>query len=120
MMWIFRFLIVIRGAVRAKILRYSPKIFALAEVTPSPRPSPSGRGRSDASHPASAFAVSAILLSPNGAQASEAIKTGDGLQGDMLGATSIYVLPSTSRSANGYWDVSYWREIADRILAFGV
>ena len=88
------------GAVRAKILRYLPKKFALAEVTPSPRPSPSGRGRSDASHPAPGASVRS--------------------KGEMLGFTSIYVLPSTSGSANGYWDVSYWRELAYRILAFGV
>ena len=79
------------GAVRAKILRYSPKILAF-----------------------------------NGKKAAATFykcKTGDvkyGLQGEMLGSTSIYVLPSTSGSANGYWDVSYWRELADRILAFGV
>ena len=71
------------GVVRAKILCYSSKIFAF-----------------------------------NGKEAAATFyscKTCDikyGLQGTRLGTTAIYVLPSTSGAANGYWDASYWVELA--------
>ena len=43
-----------------------------------------------------------------------------GLQVAVLGSTSIYVLPSTSGSANGYWDASYWVELADMVRGIGL
>lgn len=35
-----------------------------------------------------------------------------GLQSETLGATAIFVAPSTSRAANAYWDVAIWRDLA--------
>lgn len=35
-----------------------------------------------------------------------------GRQGDRIGATTLFVLPSTSGAARGYWDPRYWRELA--------
>ena len=29
-----------------------------------------------------------------------------------LGGVPVFILPSTSGAANGYWDISYWRELA--------
>ncbi len=33
-----------------------------------------------------------------------------------IGKTEIYVLPSTSRSANRSWDISYWFNIANEVI----
>ena len=75
-------------AVRSKILRYSPKILAF-------------NGKAAA---ATFYGCRTGVIRY-------------GLQEAVLGSTSIYVLPSTSGSANGYWDVSYWRKLADRFRA---
>lgn len=36
-----------------------------------------------------------------------------GRQPETIGDTAIFVLPSTSGAARGYWDESYWYEVAD-------
>lgn len=35
-----------------------------------------------------------------------------GLQAQKVGTTRLYVAPSTSGAANGYWDLESWRELA--------
>ncbi len=35
-----------------------------------------------------------------------------GLQENRIGNTALFVLPSTSGAARGYWDPVYWRELA--------
>ena len=36
-----------------------------------------------------------------------------GFQGDQINATKIYVLPSPSGAARGYWDEQIWQALAD-------
>jgi TDG/mug DNA glycosylase family protein len=36
-----------------------------------------------------------------------------GLQEDTIGATRIFVLPSTSGAARGFWDESHWHALAE-------
>ena len=38
-----------------------------------------------------------------------------GVQATRLGRTVLYVAPSTSRAANGSWDVSVWHDLAARV-----
>ena len=38
-----------------------------------------------------------------------------GWQDDMIGQTKIYVLPSPSGAARGYWDSSVWQTLADTV-----
>jgi len=38
-----------------------------------------------------------------------------GLQPDRIGETEIFVAPSTSAAANGSWDLSWWRDLAERV-----
>lgn len=33
-------------------------------------------------------------------------------KGEDIGITKIFVLPSTSGAANGYWDIFYWRKLS--------
>jgi double-stranded uracil-DNA glycosylase len=40
-----------------------------------------------------------------------------GFQPDLLGITQVFVAPSTSGAANGVWDISLWRQLADRVLS---
>jgi TDG/mug DNA glycosylase family protein len=40
-----------------------------------------------------------------------------GLQAEVIGATQIYVAPSTSGAANGAWDPDVWRDLAKRVRA---
>ena len=37
-----------------------------------------------------------------------------GLQGSTVGKTAIFILPSTSGAANGYWDEAPWYALAQR------
>lgn len=37
-----------------------------------------------------------------------------GWQSETIHQTQIYVLPSPSGAARGYWDISIWQELADR------
>ena len=52
----------------------------------------------------------------NGKKAAEVFfgRTGieSGLQENRIGKTAIFVLPSTSGAARGYWDPEYWWELA--------
>jgi TDG/mug DNA glycosylase family protein len=38
-----------------------------------------------------------------------------GLQPERIGESLVYVLPSTSGSANAYWDESHWENLADMV-----
>ena len=38
-----------------------------------------------------------------------------GAQQERIGMTVLYVAPSTSGAANGSWDLSYWRDVAERV-----
>jgi len=40
-----------------------------------------------------------------------------GLQTATIGATRVFVAPSTSAAARGAWDVSYWHAVADLVRA---
>lgn len=40
---------------------------------------------------------------------------GYGEQTEIIGGTRLFVAPSTSGAANGFWDPSYWHELADRV-----
>ena len=35
-----------------------------------------------------------------------------GQQADKIGDTTIFVLPSTSGAASGFWDIAYWQHLA--------
>lgn len=39
-----------------------------------------------------------------------------GRQDQPIGETAVFVLPSTSGAARGYWDESRWRELAEHVL----
>ena len=39
-----------------------------------------------------------------------------GRQPEVIGATLVFVLPSTSGAARGHWDEAHWRELADVVL----
>ncbi len=39
-----------------------------------------------------------------------------GRQPEVIGSTLVFVLPSTSGAARGYWDEARWRELADVVL----
>jgi double-stranded uracil-DNA glycosylase len=46
--------------------------------------------------------------------------TGDlsyGLQTDLIGESAVWVLPSTSGGARGFWDVRWWRDLAASLSA---
>ena len=38
-----------------------------------------------------------------------------GQQPEPIGATMVFVLPSTSGAASGFWDASYWQALADSL-----
>lgn len=38
-----------------------------------------------------------------------------GPQPECIGVTQLFVAPSTSAAANGSWDPSYWRDLAERL-----
>jgi double-stranded uracil-DNA glycosylase len=40
-----------------------------------------------------------------------------GLQPEKVGAAAVWVLPSTSGAARGFWDIEPWRELADAARA---
>ena len=40
-----------------------------------------------------------------------------GARQESIGMTVLYVAPSTSGAANGSWDLSYWRDVAERVKA---
>lgn len=43
-----------------------------------------------------------------------------GLQKEKIGDTFIFVLPSTSGAASGYWDEVFWAELADFLKEGGI
>ena len=45
----------------------------------------------------------------------EASKVEYGQQTTQLGSTALFVLPSTSGAARGFWQPSYWHELAERV-----
>ena len=42
-----------------------------------------------------------------------------GLQPDTVGRTEVFVLPSTSGAARGYWNDSYWHDLAKSLRRTG-
>jgi TDG/mug DNA glycosylase family protein len=62
--------------------------------------------------------VAPRVLAFNGKRAAEAFygrSVDYGLQPETVASAVVFVLPSTSGSARGFWDESYWREVADFI-----
>ena len=61
------------------------------------------------------------ILAFNGKNAAQrfigANRVGYGLQSERIGSTEIFVLPSTSGAASGYWDPGPWRELAGLVAA---
>lgn len=43
-----------------------------------------------------------------------------GLQGQMIGDSKVYVLPSTSGSARAYWDDKYWFELKQLLVKYEI
>ncbi|MGH2374506.1 MAG: mismatch-specific DNA-glycosylase [bacterium] len=39
-----------------------------------------------------------------------------GVQAERIGRTVLFIAPSTSRSANAFWDLSIWHDLAGRVL----
>lgn len=59
------------------------------------------------------------VLCFNGKQAAEFFlkrSVDYGKQPDKIGATEIFVLPSTSAAAGKYWDETHWRNLAKHVL----
>jgi TDG/mug DNA glycosylase family protein len=44
---------------------------------------------------------------------------GYGRQSSMIGKTALFVLPSTSGAASGFWDVRHWHDFAGHVGAQG-
>jgi TDG/mug DNA glycosylase family protein len=40
-----------------------------------------------------------------------------GLQSELIGSTAIFVAPSTSGAANGFWNPSFWHQLAELVRA---
>lgn len=60
------------------------------------------------------------LIAFNGKTAGKAAfrrPIGYGHQPDPIGPSRAYVLPSTSGAARGFWDMSYWRDLADAVAS---
>ena len=38
-----------------------------------------------------------------------------GVQAERLGSTRVFVLPSTSGAARGFWDLRHWRQLAETV-----
>ena len=63
------------------------------------------------------------VLAFNGKRAAEAFLDHPvtyGLQKEKIGDTFLFVLPSTSGAASGYWDEVYWAELADFLKDGGI
>jgi len=55
------------------------------------------------------------VLCFNGKRAAQeflARSVGYGIQPEEIGATQLFVAPSTSGAANGFWDIKWWKELA--------
>jgi len=84
---------------------------------------------SDASLPTTAFDPDRLrerilelkpgILAFNGKRSAQsfldASKVEYGLQATQLGSTALFVLPSTSGAARGFWQPRYWHELAERV-----
>jgi TDG/mug DNA glycosylase family protein len=58
------------------------------------------------------------IVAFNGLAAAKKVLRDDvtyGPQPEMIGESQVYVLPSTSGSANACWDQSYWQELANTV-----
>ena len=56
------------------------------------------------------------VLAFNGKKAAQTFlrrKVAYGIQRETVGRTLVFVLPSTSGAANGYWDIAHWRVLAE-------
>jgi double-stranded uracil-DNA glycosylase len=56
------------------------------------------------------------ILCFNGKRAAEEFllrSVGYGLQSEVIESTKFFVAPSTSNSANGFWDISYWEKLKE-------
>ena len=40
-------------------------------------------------------------------------KVNYGIQSEKIGVTQIYICPSTSGAASGYWNINIWKQLAD-------
>ena len=62
---------------------------------------------------------SPALLAFNGRKAAQVFlgerRVELGLQAERVGVTRVFVAPSTSGAANGYWNVDYWHELAELV-----
>lgn len=84
---------------------------------------------SDASLPAESFDPDRLrdhilMLEPrflafNGKRSAKAFfartNIGYGLQASQLGSTSLFVLPSTSGAARGFWEPQHWHDLAELV-----
>ena len=74
-----------------------------------------------ATHEAAAIeATSPTHLAFNGKSAARAAlgrKVDYGPQPERIGGATVWVLPSTSGAARGFWDIEPWRELARAALA---
>ena len=59
------------------------------------------------------------ILAFNGRKAAQVFlgrsRVATGLQPEVVGATRLFVAPSTSGAARGYWDIGVWRELAELV-----
>jgi len=58
------------------------------------------------------------ILCFNGKRAAQEFfshKVDYGLQTETIGATKLFVAPSTSGAANGFWDIERWLELAEAV-----
>ena len=62
---------------------------------------------------------SPAVLAFNGRKAAQVFlgerRVEPGIQAECVGATRLFVAPSTSGAANGYWNVAYWYELAELV-----
>lgn len=63
------------------------------------------------------------VLAFNGKRSAQALFDGTivayGRQAERMGTTAVYVLPSTSGAASGFWDTAYWQQLADFVREGG-
>jgi double-stranded uracil-DNA glycosylase len=79
-----------------------------------------GRGVDPARLAGAIEATSPAHLAFNGKNAARAAlgrKVDYGLQPERIGGAFVWVLPSTSGAARGFWDVAPWRELARAALS---
>lgn len=66
---------------------------------------------------------SPAVLAFNGKKAGQIFlgrtKVDYGVQAEQVGGSRIFIAPSTSGAANGYWNVDYWHELAGLVQRAG-